>query len=79
MIIYHCSSGIEADRGPCMLFGWIGGGGGGGGGDDDDSYLLKTPGRVTAAAAGHEKASKRASMRDLFVVLIVCIVYMLDS
>ena len=49
-----------------MLFGWIGGGGGAGG-DDDDSYLLKTPGRVTAAAAGHEKASKRASMRDLFV------------
>ena len=47
MIIYHCSSGFEADRGPCMLFGWIGGGGG----DDDDSYLLKTP--------GHEKASEK--------------------
>jgi len=59
VIIYHCSSGIEADQGPCLLFGWVG---------RDDSYLLKTPGRVTAAAAGHEKASKRASVRDLFVV-----------
>ena len=50
MIIYHCSSGIEAERGPCMLFGRIGGGGKGGG-DDDDSYLLKTP--------DHEKASEK--------------------
>ena len=59
VVIYHCSSGVEADQGPCLLFGWVG---------REDSYLLKTPGRVTAAAAGHEKASKRASVRDLFVV-----------
>jgi len=49
-----------------MLFGC-----GGGGGDDDDSYLLKTPGRVTAAAAGHEKASKRVSMRSTHSVYSV--------
>ena len=68
MIIYHCSSGIEADRGPCMLFGWIGGGGG----DDDDSYT--GPGH-----RGSSGSREGVSMRDLFVVLIVCIVYMLDS
>ena len=59
-----------------MLFGRIGGGGKGGG-DDDDSYLLKTPGRVTAAAAGHESEGSLCSTHSVYSVyvrLIVCIV-----
>ena len=47
-----------------MLFGWIGGGGD----DDDDSYLLKTPGRVTAAAAGHESEGSLCSTHSVYSV-----------
>jgi len=54
IIIYHSSSGIEVDRGPCMLFGWIG---------MDDSYLMKTPPELLT----QKTAPKRSSMKDLFV------------